>query len=102
MAPTARVIPLVPDHGREHGCGPETLSTGIVAGIRAPAIRPATTGVRTGAHSTDVLLVSMPFGMAFYPSLAFGLLKASLASDPVSVGVRYFTIPFAERIGHML
>lgn len=50
----------------------------------------------------DVVLVSMPFGPVFSPSIGLSLLKATLATQPVSSGVRYFSIPFAERIGQTL
>jgi ribosomal peptide maturation radical SAM protein 1 len=50
---------------------------------------------------TDVLLVSMPFGTVFCPSLGLSLLSASLAKEPISVAVRYFTIRFAEIVGQV-
>ena len=50
---------------------------------------------------TDVLLVSMPFGTVFCPSLGLSLLSASLAEEPISVMVRYFTIRFSEIIGQV-
>jgi len=48
---------------------------------------------------SDVVLVSMPFGPLFLPSIGASLLKAGLADERVSVRVRYFTIEFAERVG---
>ncbi|HSE43116.1 MAG TPA: RiPP maturation radical SAM C-methyltransferase, partial [Acidobacteriota bacterium] len=45
------------------------------------------------------LLVNMPFGPLFRPSLPLSLLKSSLASMKISTKVQYLTIPFAERIG---
>jgi ribosomal peptide maturation radical SAM protein 1 len=47
----------------------------------------------------SVWLVSMPFGPLFSPSLALGLLKASLAARGLPARVRYFSLDFAERIG---
>jgi ribosomal peptide maturation radical SAM protein 1 len=48
---------------------------------------------------SDVLLVSMPFGPLFSPSIALGLLKASLGAKGIDAKVRYFSLDFAERIG---
>jgi ribosomal peptide maturation radical SAM protein 1 len=50
----------------------------------------------------DVLLVSMPFGSLCEPSIALGLLKAGLNRGGISCAVRYFTFPFAARIGEQL
>jgi ribosomal peptide maturation radical SAM protein 1 len=47
----------------------------------------------------DVLLVSMPFGSAFAPSLGLSLLKAGLTRVGLSSRVRYFSIQFAETVG---
>jgi ribosomal peptide maturation radical SAM protein 1 len=47
----------------------------------------------------DVLLVSMPFGSAFAPSLGLSLLKAGLTNRGISCRVRYFSIRFAEITG---
>jgi ribosomal peptide maturation radical SAM protein 1 len=47
----------------------------------------------------DVLLVSMPFGSAFAPSLGLSLLKAGLTSRGLTSRVRYFSIRFAELTG---
>lgn len=47
----------------------------------------------------DVLLVSMPFGSAFAPSLGLSLLKAGLVKRGISCRVRYFSIRFAELTG---
>ena len=46
--------------------------------------------------------MSMPFGPVFWPSIGLGLLKAQLDRRGVAARVRYFTIPFAERIGERL
>ena len=48
---------------------------------------------------SDVVLVSMPFGPVFAPSIGLSLLKAGLARHDVSARVQYFTIPFAESVG---
>jgi ribosomal peptide maturation radical SAM protein 1 len=50
----------------------------------------------------DVVLVSMPFGPLFWPSLGLSLLQPQLASRGVSTAIEYFTIPFAEVIGERL
>lgn len=46
-----------------------------------------------------VLLVCMPFGNVFSPSIGLSLLKAELAEQGMSVRVRYFSIDFAELVG---
>jgi ribosomal peptide maturation radical SAM protein 1 len=48
---------------------------------------------------SDVLLVSMPFGPLFSPSLALSLLKGALAQRGIASRARYFSLDFAERIG---
>jgi ribosomal peptide maturation radical SAM protein 1 len=50
----------------------------------------------------DVLLVSMPFGPLFSPSLALSLLQPQVAARGLTCRVDYFTLPFAERIGEDL
>lgn len=50
----------------------------------------------------DVLLVSMPFGPVFSPSLGLSLLQPQLRARGLSCRVEYFTLPFAERIGQLL
>lgn len=47
----------------------------------------------------DVMLVCMPFGPVFSPSIGLSLLKAGLTAQGIASHVRYFSIPFAERIG---
>lgn len=47
----------------------------------------------------DVVLVCMPFGPVFSPSLGLSLLKAGLTAQGVTCRVRYFSIDFAERVG---
>ena len=51
---------------------------------------------------TDVLLVSMPFGPLFSPSIALSLLQPQVQARGLSCGVEYFTLPYAERIGQEL
>src|SRR5262245_51169989 len=48
---------------------------------------------------SDVLLVCMPFGPAFSPSIGLSLLKAQLGRAGVTSRIRYFSLDFAERIG---
>ena len=47
----------------------------------------------------NVVLVSMPFGPVFSPSIGLSLLKAGLARQGVDAKVHYFTIRFAEAVG---
>jgi ribosomal peptide maturation radical SAM protein 1 len=47
----------------------------------------------------DVVLVSMPFGPVFSPSIGLSLLRAELAEHQLTARIHYFTIPFAEAIG---
>jgi hypothetical protein len=47
----------------------------------------------------DVLLVCMPFGPVFSPSIALSLLKGGLKPLGIPVAVRYFSIDFAELVG---
>src|SRR5262245_34771937 len=51
---------------------------------------------------TDVVLVSMPFGPLFSPSLGLSLLQPQVRARGFSCRVEYFTLPFAARIGHSL
>jgi ribosomal peptide maturation radical SAM protein 1 len=48
---------------------------------------------------SDVLLVCMPFGPVFSPSIGLSLLKAGLARRGIPSRVRYFSIDFAARVG---
>lgn len=50
----------------------------------------------------DVVLVSMPFGELFSPSMGLSLLKGALNRDAVPSVIRYFGLPFAQRIGRSL
>ena len=47
----------------------------------------------------EVLLVCMPFGGVFSPSIGLSLLKAELAAQGVPARVLYFSIRFAELVG---
>lgn len=47
----------------------------------------------------DVSLISMPFAEVQRPSIALGLLKASLAGTPIQSAVHYANLHFAEMIG---
>jgi ribosomal peptide maturation radical SAM protein 1 len=46
----------------------------------------------------DVLLVSMPFGPLFSPSLGLSLLQPQLRARGLTCRIEYFTLPFAETI----
>lgn len=50
-------------------------------------------------RGTDVLLVNMPFGILVTPSLALGLLQASLAGLPVRSRQRYFSLSYCHSLG---
>ena len=50
----------------------------------------------------DVLLVSMPFGPLFSPSLGLSLLQPQLAARGLHCRSEYFTLDFGERIGEAL
>ena len=50
----------------------------------------------------DVLLVSMPFGPLFSPSLGLSLLQPQVVARGLTCRIDYFTLPFAERIGERL
>src|SRR5258707_807215 len=52
-----------------------------------------------GSKQAEVVLISMPFGLLLTPSLALGLLKATLAPLNIPTKVCYFTLPFARLIG---
>lgn len=47
---------------------------------------------------TDVLLVSMPFGPLFSPSLGLSLLQPQVQARGLTCRVEYFTIDFAEQV----
>ena len=50
------------------------------------------------AH-VDVCLVSMPYAAVYRPSLALGVLKASLEGTGIRCAVEYANLDFGERIG---
>jgi len=51
---------------------------------------------------SDVFFVSMPFGPVLSPSIGLSLLQAELAQAGIASDIRYFSIPFAERLGTRL
>ena len=53
----------------------------------------------TASSPTEVVLVCMPFGPAFAPSLALSLLQAELSRHDVTSRVLYPSIRFAEIVG---
>ena len=57
---------------------------------------------REGPRHAAVVLVSMPFGELFSPSMGLSLLKGALNREGISSIVRYFGLPFARRIGRPL
>jgi len=48
---------------------------------------------------TKVVLVNMPFGPLFQPSLGLSLLKAAITPLNIPTEIRYFTLSFAKLIG---
>lgn len=54
---------------------------------------------RREAPMKGVVLISMPFGSAYSPSIGLSLLKAALDRDGLPCAIRYFNQRFAERIG---
>ncbi|MBD2775612.1 RiPP maturation radical SAM C-methyltransferase [Iningainema tapete] len=50
-------------------------------------------------NKTEVLLISMPFGPLFLPSIGLGLLKAGLTSRSIHAKILYLTLKFASLIG---
>ena len=53
----------------------------------------------SGPRVSDVVLVCMPFGPAFAPSLGLSLLKSELSQHDIASDVFYPSIRFAEIIG---
>ena len=49
-----------------------------------------------------ILLLSMPFGLPYMPSLGLSLLKAGLAARGMAADVRYLGLPFADQLGYTL
>jgi ribosomal peptide maturation radical SAM protein 1 len=49
--------------------------------------------------ASEVVLISMPFGSPFRPSLGLSLLKAALTTRGISCQILYFGFLFADRIG---
>jgi radical SAM superfamily enzyme YgiQ (UPF0313 family) len=52
-----------------------------------------------GGAGTDVSLVCMPYAAVHRPSIALGLLKASLAGTGIRCAVEYANIDYAARVG---
>src|SRR5476651_159767 len=50
----------------------------------------------------DVLLVSMPFGYVFSPSIGLSLIRPQLIRQNLTCDVLYLTLPYAELIGKSL
>jgi ribosomal peptide maturation radical SAM protein 1 len=77
---------------------------GLVSGIDG-ASAPVVTSTRLLSPikpkigSGRIVLVSMPFGPLFTPSIALGLLASELRKAGFETETLYFTIPFAKHIG---
>ena len=65
-------------------------------------LRPGRRWQARRADRVDVLLFSMPFGLAHMPSLGLSLLKAELAGVGVKAEVHYLFLEFAEELGYQL
>ena len=48
----------------------------------------------------EILLISMPFGLPYMPSLGLSTLKAELAARGLAADIRYLGLDFAQRIGY--
>jgi ribosomal peptide maturation radical SAM protein 1 len=59
----------------------------------------ATSERKIDLPSTDVLLVSLPFGILHSPSLALGILQARLNAAGIPTKCRYFTLDYAALAG---
>lgn len=53
-------------------------------------------------NSSDVVLVSLPFGVLQSPSLALGILQARLCAAGIGTITRHFTLDYAARVGTTL
>ena len=51
------------------------------------------------SHHSQVLLITMPFGPLFQPSIGLSLLKEVLRRESISTEILYLTLTFAEIIG---
>ena len=51
-------------------------------------------------QSAQILLLSLPFGLPYMPSLGLSLLKAGLATRGIAADVRYLGLDFAHIIGY--
>jgi len=54
------------------------------------------------ASPASIMLLSMPFGLPYMPSLGLSLLKSGLAMRGIAADVRYLGLPFAQTIGYPL
>lgn len=52
--------------------------------------------------SPEVLLLNMPFGQLYSPSIGLALLQAGLVRKGISARTQYFTFRFADLIGEPL
>jgi ribosomal peptide maturation radical SAM protein 1 len=53
----------------------------------------------TAVPKVDVLLVSLPFGLLYSPSIALGILQTQLRASGLSVRSKYLSIDYAAQIG---
>lgn len=90
VAPASRITEML---GRPSAAAGRRLRL-CLSSARMPS--PAPPDV-SGTGAVDIVLASLPFGIAAQPSLALSLLKNSL--PPGSARVLYLTLPFARRIG---
>lgn len=69
-----------------------------------PGVRTTSMGAPVVPPTTParVLLLSMPFGLPYMPSLGLSLLKAGLAAHGIAADVRYLGLRFADTLGYTL
>src|SRR5205085_2106334 len=66
---------------------------------RPPAARaPGRRGIVCENAVNDVVLVSMPFGPLFSPSLGLSLLQPQVQARGLGCRIEYFTLPFADQV----
>jgi bacteriocin maturation radical SAM protein 1 len=58
--------------------------------------------VTSDTHTSEVVLVSLPFGILHSPSLALGILQARLNAAGISARCRHFTLDYATLVGREL
>ena len=60
----------------------------------------AVTPIAPPTEPAQILLLSMPFGLPYMPSLGLSLLKAGLAARGIAADIRYLGLLFAHTLGY--